>query len=539
MGYEWRGEGIGMGAMEAGTRGGWPELRRYQQEVAGAVLASALEGRGLTFSVMVSRQGGKNELSARLEFAMLARHMNRAFDGVKCAPTFEPQGRVSLRRLWSRIQAIGLGGLAHIEGGNAVRLGRARQVFFSAAPGASVVGHTVHLLLEVDEAQDVDADKFDKDFRPMAASTNATTVYYGTAWSETDLLAEVRRRHLEMERRDGIRRHFEYDWEVVARSHPAYGDFVAQERARLGEDHPLFLTQYCLRPLPGGGRLFTAAQRELLQGVHSRLSAPQRAEERGRVLGYVAGLDVGGELLRNADRGSRGRHGEGEATPNTSQQSVIERTAHSPERAPRSAIRIPHSNDWTVLTIARVVAPSSGALLQEPGIEVVEQAAWQGVSHAELVGGLARLVRDVWRVRRLVIDATGVGEGLASALAALRAGPARARPESERAAERGRAGPLEVVRLRLTEERKSALGYGLLATVNSGRLRLYRQDGSAECRALWRELELARAEYRPNRRLAWHVDPRDGHDDYLMSLALTVEAAQGLEPRTARGRDEG
>jgi hypothetical protein len=492
--------------MSAGAA--WPELRGYQQEVARAVLDSAVGGHGLTFSVMVSRQGGKNELSARLEFAMLARQMNRAVDGVKCAPTFEPQGRVSLRRLWSRIQEIGMGGLAHIEGGNAVRLGRARQVFFSAAPGASVVGHTVHLLLEVDEAQDVDADKFDKDFRPMAASTNATTVYYGTAWSETDLLAEVRRRHLEMERRDGIRRHFEYDWEVVARCHPAYGEFVAQERARLGEDHPLFLTQYCLRPLPGGGRLLSAAQRELLQGTHSRLSAPPRAEERGRVLGYVAGLDVGGEILQMAG----------------------------------SATATPRSPDRTVLTIARVVAPPAGALLQEPGIEVVEQAAWQGVSHAELVGGLARLVRDVWCARRLVIDATGVGEGLASALAALRGGSARARldePAGNETDRRSRTGLLEVTRLRLTEERKSALGYGLLAAVNSGRLRLYRQDGSAECRALWRELELARAEYRPNRRLAWHVDPRDGHDDYLMSLALTVEAAQGLEPRSARGRNEG
>jgi hypothetical protein len=127
----------------------------------------------------------------------------------------------------------------------------------------------------------------------------------------------------------------------------------------------------------------------------------------------------------------------------------------------------------------------------------------------------------VWRVRRVVIDATGVGEGLASALASLRGGHAP-----------------EVVRLRLTEERKSALGYGLLAAVNSGRLRLYRGDGSAEHRALLREMELARAEYRTGRRLAWFVDPRDGHDDFLMSLALTVEAARGMQPRIAKGRTE-
>jgi hypothetical protein len=32
------------------------------------------------------------------------------------------------------------------------------------------------------------------------------------------------------------------------------------------------------------------------------------------------------------------------------------------------------------------------------------------------------------------------------------------------------------------------------------------------------------------------VEPSEGHDDYLMSLALLVEAAASSRPRTARGR---
>jgi hypothetical protein len=156
---------------------------------------------------------------------------------------------------------------------------------------------------------------------------------------------------------------------------------------------------------------------------------------------------------------------------------------------------------------------------------VVEHYSWQGAPHAELGGVLARLLRDVWRVRRLVVDATGLGEGLAGSLAALRPGL-----------------PGEVVRLRLTEPLKSRLGYGLLAAVNSGRLTLYQNDGSADARLLREECAHARASYRPNRTLSFAVDPADGHDDYLMSLALTVEAASGLVPRVARGRvpeDEG
>ena len=78
------------------------------------------------------------------------------------------------------------------EGGNSVRLGRARQLFLSAEPSSNVVGHTADLLLEMDEAQDVDAEKFDKELRPMAASTGATTVFYGTAWDDASLLERAR-----------------------------------------------------------------------------------------------------------------------------------------------------------------------------------------------------------------------------------------------------------------------------------------------------------------------------------------------------------
>lgn len=529
---------------------GMPVLRPYQVEVAQAVLDSIAHGRGRTFSVMISRQGGKNELSALLELRLLQRYAGSAVENIKAAPTFEPQGRVSLRRLWTRLLAAGAGRLAGIEHGNCVCFGRARQFFLSAAPGASVAGHTCHLLLEVDEAQDVAAETFDRQFRPMAAANNATTVYYGTAWSDHDLLAEVRDRHLAMERGDGIRRHFEYDWRTVARTVPAYAAFVEQERQRLGEQHPLFRTQYLLEPLSAGGRLFSPAQRALVRGRHHRRATPGGELEPGRLLGYVAGLDIGGEIL-----------------PGTAAAAPL-----PPFETPGATSRPVTSPDWTVLTIARVLGPAAGALVQEPDVEVVEHAAWQGAAHADLMRGLARLLREVWRVRRLVIDATGIGEGIASALAALdhRSAAARAADggvvngsapgsgirvsdtvtsagrDGAHALAGGSAGPpagrppasarTEIVRLRLTEERKSALGFGLLSAVNSGRLRLYQPDGSPEATELWRELELARAEYRPNQRLAWFVGPRAGHDDFVMSLALTVEAARGLEPRVARGR---
>lgn len=453
-------------------------LRPYQLEAGRAVLDSVFGGRGLALSIMMARQGGKNELSAQLEVLLLTAHMLIDADAVKCAPTFDPQARLSMRRLWTRLQEAGLGPWCRRDGTGVVRLGRAREVFLSAEPGSNVVGHTARILLEVDESQDVDHEKFDREFRPMAAVANATTVHYGTAWEENSLLERVKQSNLELERRDGVRRHFEYDWQVVARHNPAYGRFVESERQRLGEDHPLFLTQYCLRTLAGGGRLLSTQQRAQLQGQHSRLSRPQAGEA------YVAGLDLAGQS--GAEDGG----------------------------APSGG------RDASVLTLARVEMPTSDALVQEPRLEVVEHYAWVGEPHDRLYERLVDLLREVWRVRRVAVDATGLGETLAAWLV--------------RALGRETVSPV-----RFTAESKSRLGYDLLAAVNGGRLKVYAGDGSAEHRAFWQEMERARVAYRANRTMNFYVDPSEGHDDYLMSLALTVEAAAGARPRTARGRLRG
>ena len=144
-----------------------------------------------------------------------------------------------------------------------MRCGRAHARFLSAEPSANVLGHTADLLLEVDEAQDVRPEKFDRDFRPMAASANAPVVYYGTPWGPRSLLAQAQAAHLAAERADGRRRHFRYDWERVAAYNPAYGRYVEDERPRLGERHPLFRTQYLLEVLrsPARRRSARAARR--------------------------------------------------------------------------------------------------------------------------------------------------------------------------------------------------------------------------------------------------------------------------------------
>ena len=154
--------------------------------------------------------------------------------------------------------------------------------------------------------------------------------------------------------------------------------------------------------------------------------------------------------------------------------------------------------------------------LKEPHLKVVQHYWWTGRKHRELFPQLVDLLKRVWHCRAVVVDATGVGAGVASFLVG--ALPLVARP------------------FVFSATSKSALGYGLLAAVNGGRLQMYADDGSPESTEFWREEQLARSALHENQRLSFYVDPREGHDDLLMSLALAVEAAAGAEPRFALGR---
>ena len=452
-------------------------LRPYQQEVALAILDSVFGRKGLTFSVEIARQGGKNELSAQLELLLLTLYMGESQNLVKCSPTFRPQTLISMMRLKERLNDAGFAGIWTTEMGYAIRLGNARAIFLSAEESANVVGNTAHILLEIDESQDVSKEKYSKEFKPMGATTNVTTVHYGTTWDDATLLEEVKQTNLEMERKDGTRRHFRYDWQEVARYNTDYLAYVEGERERLGESHPLFMTQYCLLPIRGGGGFFSTQQRAQLSGEHKR----KRRPDDGKV--YVAGIDLAGE-------------------------------AEEGEGAQLRAIK--PRQDSTVVTIGELDFSSVDGLRKQPVVKVVEHYRWTGKKHTALYPQLVDVLKNVWKCKRIVVDATGVGQPVSSFL-------------------RDYLGT-RVVPFTFTAQSKSALGFELLATVNSGRLKMYAGDGSAEYEEFWWEAEKAKSQYRPNQTMNFYVDPAQGHDDFLMSLALVVEAAKRYEVREARGR---
>jgi hypothetical protein len=461
------------------------ELRPYQLEVARAAMDSIRKGMGLTFSVEIARQGGKNELSAHLEVLLLTLYMARGGNLIKCSPTFKPQTIISIERLKQRLDDFGFDGIYRLQMGYVVQLGNAKAIFLSAEGSSSVVGHTADILLEIDESQDVNKDKYTREFRPMGSATNVTTILYGTTWDDSTLLEEVKQANLELERKDGTKRHFRYDWQEVGRYNPDYVRFVQAERQRLGEEHPLFRTQYALLPITHGGGFLSRQQIALMLGEHRRQSQSEGKRT------YIAGVDLAGE--------------------------------HEPEMAGGGAPGNDkgRGHDSTVITIAEVDArlPSLGGQATTPSqplLKVVEQYQWTGTPHSRLYTQMTDILRNVWNCHRIVVDATGIGQPVASFL-------------------RKELGS-RVIPFVITSRSKSDMGFELLSLVNSGRLKLYKQDGSPEYKETLFELERARVRYRPNQTMNFYVDPQEGHDDFLMSLALVVQAAKGLSPREAKGR---
>jgi len=180
-------------------------------------------------------------------------------------------------------------GKATVRDGYAVTLGRASARFLSAAPGANARGQTADLLLVANEAQDIAPDIWDAVFDPMAASTNATTLFLGTVWSRDTLQARQMAFLREEEQRDGRQRVWTVPWQMVARELPAYGDRVRARMAQFGPAHPFIRTEYCLEELDGEGGLFPPSRIAAMQGNHPRRHAAEPGKR------YALLLDVAGE----------------------------------------------------------------------------------------------------------------------------------------------------------------------------------------------------------------------------------------------------
>lgn len=474
------------------------KLRSYQANVMRALARSVLLKRGLTFVVMFPRQSGKNELQAQLETYLLAVSQELDAEMVQISPTWKPQSLNAMRRLQRVLEGNLLTrGIWQKESGYIYRVGKARIFFLSGSPEANIVGATANLLLSVDEAQDIQISKFEKEIAPMAASTNATRVFWGTAWTSQTLLALELRAAREAQNRDGIQRLFIADADAVAAEVPAYGRFVAAQVARLGRSHPMVRTKFYSEEIDGDGGMFPPERRALMRGNHSALDAPRP----DRI--YAMLLDVAGQ-----------------------DEAILEE--YSGEF---SALRNP-SRDATALTVVEVDASTlSDLILRAPTYRCVLRRQWIGEKHDRLYAELLALA-ETWRARCLVVDATGVGAGLAAFLS--------------------RALPGRVISFQFNASSKSKLGWDFLAIVDSGRWK--EPAGEAVPLADCFQAQLQFCQYHilpgPEKRMRWGVpdgtrNPASGelvHDDLLLSTALCAVLenqnwTQGTPALIVPGRD--
>lgn len=471
--------------------GGGFTLRAYQRPVVQAILDSITLGRGLSLAVMFPRQSGKNELQAQIEAFLLYRFAEQGGEIVKIAPTLVPQALTGMHRLETTLASHPL--TAHSwrkERGYIYRLGMARASFFSGAPSSHIVGATASLLLACDEAQDVLPVKWDKEVAPMAAAYNATRAFWGTAWTRQTLLSREMRLAQQTEAEDGVQRAFLLDATQVAAEIPAYQEYLKSQIARLGRDHPLIRSQYFSEEIDAESGLFPPARRALMQGEHPIQFSPLPGAP------YVLLLDVAGQDERTPD-------------PFTASFAALDPTWEAHAR-----------RDATALTVVQVdLSTLDDPVLAAPSFRVVHRYLWTGVRHTTLYAQI-RALAEHWNAQHLVVDATGIGAGLASFLS--------------------HALPGRVIPFTFSVQSKSELGWAFIALVESGCYKEYRpppEAGLGEAarpaalqERFWREAAFCQAHVLegPARRLRWGVpegqrDPATGepvHDDLLISAAL-------------------
>ena len=486
-------------------------LRPYQCQVAHAVKDAIINHRGITIVVILPRQSGKNELQAHLFSWLLFRYSRVGGCIVSVSPTFKPQTLNNMDRVAKSLKAcIGSRDVWKSSKGYEYKLGQASLKFFSGDPSAKVVGATADLLLSVDEAQEISPLKFDKDFDPMTASTNAPRIIWGIPWNSSTLLERERRNALLAQQKDGIQRVFFFTADDVRRLLPAYGDHVDRVIAEHGRNHPRIRSQYFCETIDAQSGMFNPARLALIEapgvatigsaaegtttpppsgegpGVRSLVSAPAAPDSppilcsskwgdaEGRGAAFL--LDVAGQDESNLNP----LHPSGAGLGN-------------PDR------------DSTALTIVEIDL-STLETLEHPTYHVVARHSWVGENHLSIFGKLKNLA-ETWRPQHIVIDATGVGEGLWGML--------------------DRHFPSRVIPVKFTQQEKSEIGWKFLSIIETGRFRDH-------CHTDEVHLQYTHCIYEvlpgPGKTLRWGVpDGTRGpsgdliHDDFVLADSLITE----------------
>jgi len=449
------------------ARAGGIKMRPYQLEPAKAILRSIIEKRGDTIVLIISRQAGKDELLANLLSYLVTLFAHREVGIVVANPTYKPQTINAIMRLENRLKANLLTKSQWKKRSDYMRMiGMATVSFLSGDKTANVVGAVASLLLVVNEAQDISPAKYDKDFAPMVASTNATRLIVGTTWTSRTLLAREEDAAREAEKLDGVKRVFVYDSDTVRKIVPAYGQFVDGEIAKLGREHPLVKTQYFCKRIDAEAGMFNPGRRALMRGDQPAQTSPQE----GQIYAFI--VDVAGQ---------------------------DEASMHLDEAGTQNPGRDQLTLDIVSIDLSQLDT------LQAPIYRSVARFAWTGEKHTSVFGKINAFWSQ-WNPQYMVIDATGVGEGLWAMF--------------------DKSHPTRVIPVKFTQQVKSEIGYGFLAIINTGRFRdcCPSTEVDKQYAACTSEILIG-----PAKTMCWSVPDgtRDEnglliHDDFVVTDAMTA-----------------
>jgi hypothetical protein len=467
-------------------------LYPYQLEPLRAIIDSVLHQHGREFLLIFPRQSGKNEAIAHL-LVYLLNLLQRRGGQIVYGAVGDALGR-GVRRLEERLDNPWNRGRWQRQSRPIRRtLGKAAVTFISSHPRAASRGETAHHLLVIDEAQDQNGPYIESVFTPMRAAHNATAVYLGTVRLTNDFLW-AKKQELERETAaDGIRRIFFVTPDQVTASNPNYGRFLAAQERRYGRFHPIVAAEYYLEPVNGSGGLFPPERQALMRGRHPRRHDPDPDAI------YVATIDVAGQDEAATD--------------------------------PIAQLQNP-ARDYTAVTIFQIINSQSlisqSLVSQSPIYHATDTFTDHGSRHFQDTAGRPKLAERLlaylrhWNVIHTVIDASGVGQGLADWLTA-----ALGKSQVTAVNFAGRA-------------QKAMLGSSFLALIETGRFKYWAGDEDtpgSDGWWFWRQVEACTyslpANGRFERDLRWGVPAQARihtpagmeliHDDRLLSAALVVE----------------
>ena len=310
------------------------------------------------------------------------------------------------------------------------RLGNATVEFMSSGPHSNVVGATASECLDMDEAHKIGRAKFDEDFAPFTASTDAGTLLWGVCADGLDTIESYRILNAENNRKD---LNLRYPCELWMEHSEVYASHVRGRERALGWEHPIMKTQYRLIPVANEGTFLSKAQvKSFLDSEHERELKPRP----DKVYEIVIDIAAGNE----------------DFNPNNSFDRFD--TDSDEETA----------TDSTVVWIYEV----TDQICQNnifPVINMVSIEWWTGVTLPDQEKRIIDLI-TYWRAQKVTIDGVGVGRQMAEAL-------------------EQRFGPYMVNKYIASGPSVSEDCFDLLARLNFGSVRMFKNDGSRE----WMELE--------------------------------------------------